>query len=89
MSKRLDECPGVGPVLATALVATVADPKIFRSGRLMGLKVQRVESKRVDAFENMSDEELRQYVYVPADDARQHAPRKRRLQAQLGAPAAY
>ena len=33
MSIRLDECPGVGPVLATALVATVADPKIFRSGR--------------------------------------------------------
>jgi transposase len=33
MSKRLDECPGVGPVLATALVASVADPKAFRSGR--------------------------------------------------------
>jgi transposase len=33
MSIRLDECPGVGPVLATALVATVADPKSFRSGR--------------------------------------------------------
>jgi transposase len=33
MSIRLDECPGVGPVLATALVATVVDPKIFRSGR--------------------------------------------------------
>ena len=33
MSIRLDQCPGVGPVLATALVATVADPKIFRSGR--------------------------------------------------------
>jgi transposase len=32
MSIRLDQCPGVGPVLATALVATVADPKIFRSG---------------------------------------------------------
>jgi transposase len=32
-SRRLDECPGVGPVLATALVATVADPKSFRSGR--------------------------------------------------------
>src|SRR5262249_38262904 len=25
--------PGVGPVLATAVVATVADPKVFRSGR--------------------------------------------------------
>jgi transposase len=33
MSMRLDECPGVGPALATALVATVADPKVFRSGR--------------------------------------------------------
>jgi len=33
VSKRLDELPGVGPALATALVASVADPKVFRSGR--------------------------------------------------------
>src|SRR5262249_24039043 len=32
-SKRLDEIPGVGPALATALVACIADPKAFRSGR--------------------------------------------------------
>ena len=32
-SRRLDEIPGVGPALATALVASVADPKAFRSGR--------------------------------------------------------
>ena len=32
-SRRLDDIPGVGPTLATALVASVADPKIFRSGR--------------------------------------------------------
>src|SRR5207253_4254323 len=32
-SKRLDEVPGVGPALATALVASVADPRAFRSGR--------------------------------------------------------
>jgi transposase len=32
-SRRLDDCPGVGPALATALVATVADPRAFRSGR--------------------------------------------------------
>jgi transposase len=25
--------PGVGPMLANALVASVADPKVFRSGR--------------------------------------------------------
>jgi transposase len=33
MSRRLDEIPGVGPALATALVASIADPKAFRSGR--------------------------------------------------------
>jgi transposase len=32
-SRRLDEIPGVGPALATALVASVADPRAFRSGR--------------------------------------------------------
>jgi transposase len=32
-SRRLDDIPGVGPVLATALVASVADPRAFRSGR--------------------------------------------------------
>jgi transposase len=32
-SKRLDDIPGVGPALATALVASVADAKAFRSGR--------------------------------------------------------
>ena len=33
MSMRLEAAPSVGPVLATALVAAVADPKSFRSGR--------------------------------------------------------
>ena len=32
-SKRLDAIPGVGHVLATALVASIGDPKAFRSGR--------------------------------------------------------
>jgi transposase len=32
-SKRLDAIPGVGPALATALVASIADPGAFRSGR--------------------------------------------------------
>lgn len=32
-SKQLDAIPGVGPALATALVASVADAKAFRSGR--------------------------------------------------------
>jgi transposase len=32
-SKRLDAIPGVGPALATALVASIANPRAFRSGR--------------------------------------------------------
>jgi transposase len=32
-SRRLDDLPGVGPALATALVASVPEPKAFRSGR--------------------------------------------------------
>jgi len=32
-SKLLDAIPGVGPALATALVASIADPKAFRSAR--------------------------------------------------------
>ena len=32
-SRRLDDIPGVGPALAAALVASIADPKAFRSGR--------------------------------------------------------
>jgi transposase len=32
-SRQLDDIPGVGPALATALVGSVANPKAFRSGR--------------------------------------------------------
>jgi transposase len=32
-SRRLDAISRVGPVLAAALVASIADPKVFRSGR--------------------------------------------------------
>jgi len=35
---------------------------IREQNELMGLKIQRVESKRVDVFANMSDEELEAYV---------------------------
>ena len=32
-SKRLEAIPGVGPLIASALVASIPDPSIFRSGR--------------------------------------------------------
>ncbi len=33
VSRRLAEIPGVGPLIATALVASIPDPQAFRSGR--------------------------------------------------------
>jgi len=38
-SKRLDAIPGVGPVLATALIASIAEPKAFRSGRNFSARI--------------------------------------------------
>ena len=34
-SRRLEEIPGIGPLVATALTATVSDPHAFKSGRGM------------------------------------------------------
>jgi transposase len=33
VGRRLMEIPGIGPVIASALIATVPDPKAFRCGR--------------------------------------------------------
>src|SRR5262249_5778594 len=35
LSRRLEGIPGVGPIVATALVGTIADPHAFASGRHM------------------------------------------------------
>src|SRR5262249_46688213 len=33
VTQRLASIPGIGPIIATAIATTVADPKVFRSGR--------------------------------------------------------
>src|SRR5262249_43333934 len=33
VSQRLASTPGIGPIIATAIATTVADPNVFRSGR--------------------------------------------------------
>src|SRR6516162_3921065 len=57
-SKRLDEIPGVGPALATALVASVGDPRAFRSGRdfsaWIGLVPKQSSSGGKDKLGNIS-----------------------------------
>ena len=34
-SQRLDTIPGVGPITASALTASITDPQVFKSGRMM------------------------------------------------------
>lgn len=34
-SRRLESIPGIGPIIATALIASAADPSVFKSGRAM------------------------------------------------------
>jgi len=57
-SRRLDDIPGVGPALATALVASVADPNVFRSGRdfsaWIGLVPKQNSSGGKDRFGSIS-----------------------------------
>ena len=57
-SRRLDDIPGVGPALATALVASIADAKAFRSGRnfsaWIGLVPKQNSSGGKDKFGNIS-----------------------------------
>src|SRR5262245_1105308 len=45
-STRLDAIPGVGPALATALVASIVDPKALRSGRVFSGWVGRAPKKQ-------------------------------------------
>ena len=57
-SRRLDVIPGIGPALATALVASIADPKAFRSGRdfsaWIGLVPKQNSSGGKDRFGSIS-----------------------------------
>ena len=58
LSWRLNEIPGVGPLLATALVASITDPKVFRSGRdfsaWIGLVPKQKSSGGKDKLGNIS-----------------------------------
>jgi transposase len=57
-SRRLDDIPGIGPALATALVASIADAQAFRSGRnfsaWIGLVPKQNSSGGKDRFGNIS-----------------------------------
>jgi transposase len=73
VGRRLMEVPGVGPVLASALVATIPDPRAFKSGRNLaawiGLVPRQNSSggkERLRGITKQGDRYLRQMLVVGA-----------------------
>jgi transposase len=73
VGRRLMGIPGIGPVLASALVATIADPRSFRSGRNLaawiGLVPRQNSSggkERLGGITKQGDRYLRQLLVVGA-----------------------
>jgi transposase len=70
VGRRLLEVPGVGPVLAGAFVASVADPAIFKSGRDLSAWIARQNSsggkERLGGITKAGNGYLRQMLTVGA-----------------------
>lgn len=73
VGRRLMEIPGVGPVLASAVVATVADPAVFKSGRNLAAWVGLVPrqnssggKERLGGITKQGDRYLRQLLVIGA-----------------------
>jgi transposase len=73
VGRRLMEIPGVGPLLASALVASIADPTVFKTGRSLaawiGLVPRQNSSggkERLGGITKQGDRYLRQLLVVGA-----------------------
>ncbi len=82
--RRLMDVPGVGPLLASALVASIPDPKAFRSGRNLaawiGLVPRQNSSggkERLGGITKQGDRYLRQLLVVGALAVVRYAQRNR------------
>lgn len=73
LGRRLQEIPGVGPLVASALVATVPDPHVFKNGRSLsawlGLVPRQNSSggkERLGGITKAGDTYLRKMLFVGA-----------------------
>ena len=72
-SKRLEAIPGVGPLVASALVAGISDPTVFRSGRDMSARIGLVPKQnstggkeRLDSITKAGKRYLRKLLMIGA-----------------------
>jgi transposase len=78
VSQRLEKIPGVGPLIATAVVATVGDASLFRSGRefaaWLGLTPRQRSTggkQRLGRITHQGDAYIRRLLIVGAQSALQ------------------
>lgn len=82
VGRRLQEIPGVGPLVASALVASVPDPHVFKTGRglsaWLGLVPRQNSSggkERLGGITKAGDTYLRKMMFVGAMAVIRHAER--------------
>ena len=73
LSQRLEAIPGVGPLVASALIAAIPDPKVFRSGRDLSAWIGLVPKQnstggkqRLGSISKAGDRYLRQLLVIGA-----------------------
>ena len=81
-SRRLESIPGIGPMIATALVTSVSDPSIFKSGRELAAWIGLVPKQnstggkeRLGRISKQGDQYLRWLLVAGAMTVIRHARR--------------
>jgi transposase len=82
-SRRLETTPGIGPITASALVSSIADPSIFKSGRSMAAWIGLVPRQnstggkaRIGRISKQGDQYLRWLLVAGAMTVIRHAKRR-------------
>ena len=81
-SRRLETTPGIGPITASALVASITDPQVFKSGRMMAAWIGLVPrqsstggKERMGGISKQGDQYLRWLLVIGAMTVIRHAKR--------------
>jgi transposase len=82
-SRRLETTPGIGPITASALTASITDPQIFKSGRMMSAWIGIVPRQnstggkvRMGRISKQGDKYLRWLLVAGAMTVIRHAKRR-------------
>ena len=83
VSRRLESIPGIGPIIASALTATITDPEVFRNGRELAAWIGLVPrqnstggKERLGRISKQGDQYLRWLLVAGAMSVIRHAKRR-------------